>query len=125
MKRAIKNFILSLGIVLGLGVALVPALPVAAANPIDEACAVDPNSTICKNKGQSAGDILAIVVNTLLFVVGIISVIAVITGGIMYSVSGGDSGTLTKAKNTILFAVIGLVVSFLAYAIVNWVLNIF
>ena len=54
---------------------------------------------------------------------GFISVVMLIWGGLRYIISGGDSKKITDAKNTILYALIGLVVAFLAYAIVNFVLN--
>ncbi len=63
------------------------------------------------------------VTNTILYVVGIIAVIMLIIGGIKYVVSGGDSKKVTDAKNTVLYAIIGLVVCFLAYAIVNFVIS--
>lgn len=61
--------------------------------------------------------------NTILYIVGIISVIMLILGGIKYVLSGGDSKKVTDAKNTILYAIIGLVIAILAFAIVNFVLN--
>ena len=63
------------------------------------------------------------VTNTILYIVGIIAVIMVIFGGIKYVVSGGDSKKVTDAKNTILYAIIGLIIAFLAYAIVNFVIS--
>ena len=63
------------------------------------------------------------VTNTILYIVGIIAVIMLIIGGIKYVVSGGDSKKVTDAKNTVLYAIIGLVVCFLAYAIVNFVIS--
>lgn len=63
------------------------------------------------------------IVNVLLFIIGAISVIMLIFGGIRYTISGGDSGAVTSAKNTILYAIVGLIVAFLAFAIVNWVLG--
>ena len=65
------------------------------------------------------------VVDWLLWFVGIISVIMMIWGGIRYAISGGDSSKVTAAKNTILYALIGLVVAVFAWAIVNWVLTLF
>lgn len=62
------------------------------------------------------------IVNILLFVIGTISVIMIIVGGIRYVVSGGDSNAVTGAKNTILYSVIGLVVAIMAYAIINFVI---
>jgi hypothetical protein len=65
------------------------------------------------------------VINVLLMAVGIISVIMIIIGGIRYALSGGDEGAVKSAKDTILYAVVGLVVAILAFAIVNFVLKIF
>ena len=62
------------------------------------------------------------VVNILLWAIGLISVIMIIIGGIRYATSNGDSNTVTAAKNTIMYAVIGLVIAIFAYAIVNFVL---
>lgn len=65
------------------------------------------------------------ITNVLLFVIGAISVIMLIIGGIRYTVSNGDSAAVTSAKNTILYAVIGIVVAILAYALVNFVITSF
>lgn len=62
------------------------------------------------------------IVNTLIFVAGIIAVIFIIIGGVRYITSQGDEKGIESAKNTILYAVIGLVVVVLAFAIVNFVL---
>ena len=70
-----------------------------------------------------SGSIFTTVVNVLLFIIGAISVIMLIYGGIRYTISAGDSGSVTAAKNTILYAIVGLIVAFLAFAIVNFVLN--
>jgi len=70
-----------------------------------------------------AGSIFTTIVNILLFIIGAISVIMLIIGGIRYTTSAGDSGNVTAAKNTILYAIIGLVIAFLAFAVVNWVLT--
>ena len=63
------------------------------------------------------------ITDTILYIVGIIAVVMLIWGGIRYVVSGGDAKKVTDAKNTILYAIIGLVISFLAYAIVRFVVN--
>jgi hypothetical protein len=65
------------------------------------------------------------ITNVLLFIIGAISVIMLIIGGIRYVISGGDSSAVTAAKNTILYAVVGIIVALLAYALVNFVLNSF
>lgn len=63
------------------------------------------------------------IINGLLFCLGIVSVLMIIYGGIRYTISGGDSNSVVAAKNTILYAVIGLVVAMMAYAIVNFVVS--
>lgn len=61
--------------------------------------------------------------NIALYVVGAISVIMLIWGGLRYITSGGDSKKVTDAKNTVLYAIIGLIIAVLAYAIINFVLT--
>jgi uncharacterized membrane protein YozB (DUF420 family) len=68
--------------------------------------------------------IVTTVTNSLLFVVGTLSVVMIIVGGLRYVVSGGNSTSVTGAKNTILYAVVGLIVAFLAYAAINFITNI-
>src|SRR4051812_33519583 len=60
--------------------------------------------------------IFTTIVNVLLYLIGAISVIMLIIGGVRYTISAGDSGNVTAAKNTIMYAIIGLVIAFLAYA---------
>ncbi len=62
------------------------------------------------------------VINTMLFLLGAASVIMLVYGGIRYTLSGGSSTSVTAAKNTILYAIIGLVVALLAFAISNFVI---
>ena len=84
------------------------------------------NSTGQNNaKTQSLGSIIKTVVNTLLFVLGAVTVIMIVIGGIRYTISQGDSSAVASAKNTILYAVIGLIIAIMAYAIVNFVVTQF
>ena len=69
------------------------------------------------------GSIFTLVVNVLLFIIGAICVIMLIWGGIRYTTSAGNAASVTAAKNTIMYAIIGMVIAFLAFAIVNWVLG--
>ncbi|MEO5627553.1 MAG: pilin [Candidatus Saccharimonadales bacterium] len=66
---------------------------------------------------------LTLVINIFSLVVGVAAVIMIIVGGLRYIISGGDSGNVTSAKNTILYAIIGLVVVALAQFIVKFVLT--
>lgn len=69
------------------------------------------------------GGVVTTVINTLLFVVGFLSVVMLIIGGIRYVISGGNSTAVTAAKNTILYAIVGLIIALFAYAIVNFVIG--
>lgn len=62
------------------------------------------------------------IVNWIIGVIGIVAVIVMIIGGVQYMTSSGDPGKVKKAKDTILYGVIGLVVVILAAAIVNFVI---
>lgn len=66
--------------------------------------------------------VFSTITDVLLFIIGSISVIMIIIGGIRYVISGGDASKVTAAKNTILYAIVGIIVALLAYAIVNFVL---
>ena len=63
------------------------------------------------------------ILNAVIAVLGIVAVIVIIMGGIGYMTSSGDSAKVKKAKDTILYGVIGLVVVALAFAIVNFVIS--
>ena len=62
-------------------------------------------------------------INIMLFGVGVLSVIMLIFGGFRYVISGGKKESVTNAKNTILYAIIGLLVAVFAYAIINFILG--
>lgn len=67
--------------------------------------------------------IFSTVTNILLFLIGVLSVIMLIIGGLRYVLSGGNSTAVTAAKNTILYAIVGVVVAILAYAIIHFVIS--
>ncbi|MBS7346359.1 MAG: hypothetical protein KIG14_01465, partial [Candidatus Sacchiramonaceae bacterium] len=72
-----------------------------------------------------ASGIFTQVTNVLLFLIGVLSVIMLIFGGLRYIISGGNAKSVESAKNTILYAIVGLVVAILAFAIVNFVVGTF
>ena len=67
--------------------------------------------------------LIADIVDIISVIVGIVAVIMIIYGGFRYITSGGDSGNVSNAKNTILYAIIGLIIVALAQFIVKFVLN--
>ena len=69
------------------------------------------------------GGAFTTIVNVLLFIIGAVSVIMLIYGGIRYTTSGGNANSVTAAKNTIMYAIIGLIIAIFAFAIVNFVVG--
>lgn len=62
-------------------------------------------------------------INTLSLIVGIVAVVMIIIGGLRYVTSGGSDTNVTSAKNTILYAIIGLIIVALAQIMVRFVLR--
>ena len=69
------------------------------------------------------GGVFTTIVNVLLFIIGAVSVVMLIYGGIRYTTSGGNANSVTAAKNTIMYAIIGLIIAIFAFAIVNFVVG--
>jgi hypothetical protein len=63
------------------------------------------------------------IVNLLSVLVGVVAVIMIIVGGLRYVTSGGSDSSVSAAKNTILYAVIGLVIVAMAQIVVHFVLS--
>lgn len=120
-----KIKLLLAGILLAGGlVAVASTVDVAAVNVFDRSCSgANVSTALCADRSDNAQSMVGPIVSTLLFVVGIVSVIVIIIGGIMYITSAGDPGRAKKAKDTIMYAVIGLVVAIMAYAIVDFVIR--
>ena len=129
--KHIKRALIAAAFVLGIGFAAAAPLAqpaYAQVNPQEQACKGTGgtwNGTSCT--GNTTTDdlptVIQTIINVILFIIGAIGVIMVIIGGIMYTTSGGDAAAVKKAKDTILYAVIGLVIAFLAFAIVNFVIG--
>lgn len=114
---------------LALSVAGVVAYPAAAAN-CDVSGGISGAADCTKSNDQPTtlfgdGGVFQIISDVLLFIIGAVSVIMLIIGGIRYTISQGDQSAVTGAKNTILYAVIGIVVALLAYAAVHFVIGSF
>ena len=106
------------------GLAVIPLAPAAVAAPVDSI--KEGVGGIGGNESQpTLEDGLKTIVNVLLFVIGAVAVIMLIIGGLRYTTSNGDASAIKGAKDTILYAIIGIVVAILAYAIVNFVVGAF
>lgn len=120
-----KRFRLALfGLLFVAGLLGTPSTTVSAVSVTDSACEEDPSASICQSNTNNTSDgFVSNIINLLLFIVGVVSVVVIIIGGLLYVTSAGDSGKVTIAKNTILYAVVGLVLAFAAYAIVRYVIS--
>lgn len=79
----------------------------------------------CNGSDTSAdlGNAITNIINGVIGIIGAVAAIFILVGGINYMTSAGDAGKVEKAKKTILWAVIGLVISVLTFAIVNFVIG--
>lgn len=124
LKRLLQAFSIStLLLITGLAMPLVAQ----AADPADTACSGLSQATtgvICNDEAAATGgvsNIILRVISILSFVVGGVCVLMVIIGGFRYVISGGDTNGVQGAKNTILYAVVGLVVVLFARVILAFV----
>lgn len=86
-------------------------------------CNMPANETAADGSEKDIIWYVGTVINAILGLVGIVAVVTMIIGGISFITSQGDPGKVAKARNTILYGVIGIVVALLAFAIVNFVLK--
>ena len=125
MKKYIKHTLASLVMLIGVSTFSI-ATPASAVNVWQGCSGAAAGSAVCdSSKNDSADQTITRVINAILGVLGMIAVIMIIIGGIRYTTSNGDSGSVKSAKDTILYSVIGLVVAILSFAIVNFVLGKF
>lgn len=122
----IKNTLMVVGIVVGIASILLPA-PVGAINVFNDACKNDPNSAVCKaqngNNKDNLYSFITVIINTLYTVLAIAAVLVIVISGATFIMSNGDSALITAAKNRILYAVIGLIVATLAWALVSFIVE--
>lgn len=152
MKRFIQLTLASLVAVLGLAMTPIVASPTQAISVFDGACGGGgdeggvgsglgegagedtggdtgsggggSSSSICgAAKQDEAPDIIKNVITTILVILGMVAVVMIVIGGIRYTTSNGDAGQIKSAKDTILYAVVGLIVAIFAFAIVNFIIG--
>lgn len=131
MKRLIKTFALTLACING--VAFLATGPAGAEELLNPVCQTSPQALVCKenSKNQTPTDnslygpngILTKIVRIISIILGIAAVIVIIIGGFQYTLASGNPQSVDKAKNTVLFAVIGLIIASAAQAVVIFVLN--
>lgn len=131
MKK-LKLFIASLITALSLAPFAAPALYSVGAADVTENINCGASGSLdgsnCGSVEEGASQVSQTIKNVIqLFqiIVGLISVFMIIYGGLKYITSGGNDNAIKSARNTILYAVIGLVIVVIAQAIVSFVLNRF
>lgn len=91
------------------------------------ACDIDPSSAICSDENNSQRNsyqgLVPNIINTLLWVLGVVSVIVIIAGGLRMTISSGNAEAVNGARRAITYAVVGLIVAMLGLAIVNFILR--
>lgn len=125
MKNLLKKLTLTTALILGmfmpLGYATTHAL-----SPAQDACdGITAAGGQCNASSGTDGfnKIIALVINVLSMIVGAVAVIMLIIGGFRYIMSNGDSNGTAAAKNTIMYAIIGLVIVLFAQLIVAFVFD--
>lgn len=117
--------LLIIALAFSLGLAIPSALPAYAVEVFD-ACDDIENSAVCDaSEDDDLPSMAMIIVNTMLVVLGMAAVVMIVIGGVYYATSGGDAAKIKTGKETILYAVVGLIVALLAFAIVNFVIGRF
>lgn len=121
----VKTIILSLALMTGIAAGAAVLSPAYAGASIKSEINKGVNATGTKEDGKSMDNVVKTVINVMLYIIGALAVIMLVFGGIRYVTSGGNSTQVTAAKNTILYAVVGLIIAIFAYAIVNFVIDSF
>lgn len=106
---------------LGVNSAMAVTCPEGSANPGDHATYAECN---IDTAGQpDLWDTVQTILNVIVGCIGIVAVAVIILGGVTYVTSQGDAAKLAKAKNTIIYGIVGLIIAILAFSIVNFILT--
>lgn len=123
-----KKFFISLALMLSLGFVTMPMYASAALfdGAKDAACdGASLGSSCDADSGEKGDNLIATGLNIFSIVIGIIAVVMIMIGGIKYITSQGDAAQTNTAKNTILYAAIGLAIAALSQVIVQYVIGRF
>ena len=128
MKRWLLLVFLAIGVLLALGAQPVAAIDIFGSDSVD--CRQAPNSAICKSQVGAEDNplvgeagIIYRITTIVSIVAGFAAIIMVILGGIRFITSGGDPNNVKSARNTVLYALVGIVVIVLARMLILFVIN--
>jgi len=121
-----KKLLIALAIIFGFGLATVSVLPQSvSADAADEICAGAgaANGGKCGDNGASLDKIFKNIIQIFAIIIGLVGIIMIMVGGFKYVTANGDSSNIASAKNTIIYALVGLVIAATAQSIVWFVLS--
>jgi hypothetical protein len=82
-------------------------------------------TNLCALQGQDAGVFIRNLIVAILVIAAVIALFFLVWGGVKWILSGGDKGKVEAARSTIIAAILGLIITFMAYFILNIVLGLF
>lgn len=121
-----KKITLFIASVLSMGVlSVAPVMAADVLQPCSDPDFKAANSQLCQANGKLFGpnSVWSRIISTITYVVGAIAVLMIVIGAVRYALSAGDQSQVTAAKNTILYALVALIVAIMANALVNFVLT--
>lgn len=124
--KHIRLFVATLAVVLGLAGGVVPVVATAASTPQETVCTtLGSNANCSKTPDGSVGlnSVVSATINILSIIVGIVAVIMIMLAGFKYITASGDSNKISSAKNTLIYAIVGLVIVALSQSLVKFVLS--
>lgn len=136
LKYTVSKYMATFALLLGIGI-FSASIPVYAASTSTDCSGSDGytlNSSLGENCTRGKGTptkllgndgIVTNVINIMLFIVGLLAVVMIIYAGIRYTTAHGDKNQVESAKNTMIQAIVGLIIAIIAYALVNWVVGLF
>ncbi len=111
-----KNILKKVGVGIGLSLALLPFLALAQAPP--------PTTPIISSLSDISR-IIAVILNWIIGIIMVISVIMLLFSAFLYLTAGGSEDRVGKAKNYLLYAIVGIVVAVLTFSIEPFIINVF
>lgn len=121
MREKIKQLVIRATIALGL---LTPVMPVVVSTPVMADC-VETNLFDCvevDDQGSGITDLLKLIVNILLYGIGVAAVIGVVVAGILYLTARDNEAQVAKAKTRLIEVVIGLLAWAMLFTLLRWLI---
>ncbi len=86
--------------------------------------ALCPSGSFCDKAAPDPNTLAVRIIDGIFVLAAILAVIFLVWGGIKYITAGGDKTKVTAARETIIGAIVGLIVAFAAFFIINFVLKL-